>query len=58
MKNKTCFTTSGSLKSYITTDNLLSEYDCAIIDEVHERSIDTDFLILLMKEIIKRPDFK
>ena len=59
-KTKLVFTTSGSLKSYITNaDNLLSEYDCAIIDEVHERSIDTDFLILLMKEIIKkRPDFK
>jgi HrpA-like RNA helicase len=59
-KTKLVFTTSGSLKSYITNaDNLLSEYDCAIIDEVHERSIDIDFLILLMKEIIKkRPDFK
>jgi len=59
-KTKLVFTTAGSLKSYITNaDNLLSEYDCAIIDEVHERSIDTDFLILLMKEILKkRPDFK
>ena len=59
-KTKLVFTTAGSLKSYITNaDNLLSEYDCAIIDEVHERSIDIDFLILLMKEIIKkRPDFK
>ena len=59
-KTKLVFTTSGSLKSFITNaDNLLSEYDCAIIDEVHERSIDTDFLILLMKEIIKkRPEFR
>ena len=57
---KLVFTTAGSLKSLITNgDNLLSEYDCAIIDEVHERTVDTDFLILLMKEIIKkRPDFK
>jgi HrpA-like RNA helicase len=65
-QNKTCdktmltFTTPGSLKSKITgSDPYLSEYSCVILDEIHERSVQTDQLILLMKEImVKRPEFK
>ena len=64
-KNKTddtklVFTTSGSLKSLVTgSEPLLKDYQCILIDEVHERSIDTDFLMLMMKEILeKRPDFR
>lgn len=60
--NKTMltFTTPGSLKSKITgIDPYLSEYNCLIIDEIHERSIQTDQLLLLIKEIfVHRPDFK
>jgi len=54
------FTTPGSLKSKITgSDPYLSEYSCVIIDEIHERSVQTDQLLLLMKEVLeKRPDFK
>ena len=57
---KLVFTTPGSLKSIITgKDPTLSEYQCVIIDEIHERSVQTDQLLLLMKEImIKRPNFK
>jgi len=60
--NKTMltFTTSGSLKSKITGgDPYLNEYQCVIIDEIHERSVETDQLLLYMKEIMnKRPDFR
>ena len=57
---KLVFTTSGSLKSLVTgSEPLLNDYQCVLIDEVHERSIDTDFLMLMMKEILdKRPDFR
>ena len=58
--SKLVFTTAGSLKSLITgSEPLLNDYQCILIDEVHERSIDTDFLMLMMKEILeKRPDFR
>ena len=57
---KLVFTTPGSLKSKITRgDPYLSEYSCIIIDEIHERSVQTDQLLLMMKDIlIKRPDFR
>jgi len=57
---KLVFTTAGSLKSLVTgSEPLLKDYQCILIDEVHERSIDTDFLMLMMKEILeKRPDFR
>jgi hypothetical protein len=52
------FTTPGSLKSKLTgTDPFLTEYSCVIIDEIHERSVQTDQLLLMMKEImIKDPN--
>lgn len=60
--NKLIFTTPGSLKSVITRnedDPYLSEYDCVILDEIHERSVQTDQLLLMMKPILeKRPEFK
>ena len=47
---KLIFTTPGSLKSKITgSDPYLSEYGCVIIDEIHERSVQTDQLLLLIK---------
>ena len=60
--NKLIFTTPGSLKSLITRnedDPYLSEYDCVILDEIHERSVQTDQLLLMMKPILeKRPEFR
>ena len=54
------FTTIGSLFSRITGDDpLLKDYKIVIIDEAHERSIQTDFTLLLIKEILeKRKDLK
>ncbi len=59
-KTMLTFTTPGSLKSNITGDDpYLSNYDVVILDEVHERSKETDQLFLMMKEIMrKRPDFR
>ncbi|KAL0481760.1 hypothetical protein AKO1_010436, partial [Acrasis kona] len=37
----------------------LPKYSCVIVDEAHERSIDSDLLLGLMKQCLKsRPDFK
>ena len=59
---KLIFTTPGSLKSLVTRDDkdpFLSDYECIILDEIHERSVQTDQLLLFMKSIMeKRPDFR
>ena len=57
---KLIFTTTGSIISRITgSDPYLSEYKCIIIDEAHERSVQTDQLLLLLKKALaKRKDLK
>ena len=58
--SKLIFTTTGSLISKMTgNDPLLKDYKCVIIDEAHERSVQTDILLLLLKEaLLQRPDLK
>jgi pre-mRNA-splicing factor ATP-dependent RNA helicase DHX15/PRP43 len=58
--SKLIFTTTGSLISRMTgNDPLLSDYKCVIIDEAHERSVETDQLLLLLKKLcLKRKDIK
>lgn len=58
--SKLIFTTTGSLISRMTgNDPLLKDYKCVIIDEAHERSVQTDILLLLLKEaLLKRSDLK
>ena len=54
-ESKLIFTTTGSLLSRITgNDPLLSEYNVIIIDEAHERSVQTDLILLAMKNILKK----
>lgn len=51
--------TDGILLSEIAHDRLLLNYDCIIIDEAHERSLNIDFLLGYMKGILKkRPELK
>ncbi len=59
-KTKLFYTTAGSLISLITReDPYLSQYDCVIIDEAHERSVETDELLYFIKKaLIKRKDLK
>jgi HrpA-like RNA helicase len=59
-KTKLLYSTTGSLISKLTgSDPLLREYKVVIIDEAHERSIDTDILLMLLKNVLKeRPDFR
>ncbi|RQQ51433.1 ATP-dependent RNA helicase HrpA [Burkholderia stagnalis] len=51
--------TDGILLAETQTDPLLKAYDTLIIDEAHERSLNIDFLLGYLKQILpKRPDLK
>ncbi|MGK5550089.1 ATP-dependent RNA helicase HrpA [Actinomadura kijaniata] len=51
--------TDGILLAEIQNDRLLRRYDTLIIDEAHERSLNIDFLLGYLKEILpRRPDLK
>ena len=60
VQTKLIFTTTGSLISRMTgNDPMLSDYKCIIVDEAHERSVETDQLLLLLKNVCKiRKDLK
>ncbi|WP_353092884.1 ATP-dependent RNA helicase HrpA [Methylibium sp.] len=51
--------TDGILLAETQTDPLLQAYDTLIIDEAHERSLNIDFLLGYLRQILpKRPDLK
>ncbi len=51
--------TDGILLAEIQQDRFLSEYDTLIIDEAHERSLNIDFLLGYLKQLLpRRPDLK
>ncbi len=51
--------TDGILLSETQTDPLFRRYDTIIIDEAHERSLNIDFLLGYLKQILpRRPDLK
>ncbi len=53
------FLTDGMLLAEAASDRTLSRYDAVIIDEAHERSLNIDFLLGILKRLtIKRPELK
>ena len=51
--------TDGILLAETQTDPLLKQYDTIIIDEAHERSLNIDFLLGYLKQLLpRRPDLK
>ena len=51
--------TDGVLLAEMQRDRLLRQYDTIIIDEAHERSLNIDFILGYLKQLLpKRPDLK
>lgn len=51
--------TDGTLLQEIKADPMLSQYSVLMVDEAHERSLNIDFILGLLKTILKRrSDFK
>jgi ATP-dependent helicase HrpA len=51
--------TDGILLAEIQTDRMLYRYDTLIIDEAHERSLNIDFILGYLRDLLpKRPDLK
>ncbi|AWX15671.1 ATP-dependent RNA helicase HrpA [Mergibacter septicus] len=51
--------TDGILLAEIQADRYLNQYDTLIIDEAHERSLNNDFILGYLKQLLpKRPDLK
>ena len=58
-KTRIKFMTEGILINELMSDPLLSKYCAIVVDEAHERTVNTDILLSLLKKIIrKRPDLK
>ncbi len=58
-KTRVKLMTDGILLAEIQHDKYLNQYDCIIIDEAHERSLNIDFILGYLKQLLpKRPDLK
>lgn len=56
---KLLYATDGTIVSILNKDPALTDYDAVVIDEAHERKVQIDFLLYLLRETIKlRPNFK
>ena len=56
---KIIYMTDGIFLRYLLSDNLLNDFSVIMIDEAHERSVHTDIIFGIIKELIqKRQDLK
>src|SRR5207302_2134724 len=52
-------TTDATLLAEIQRDRLLTAYDTILVDEAHERSLNIDFILGYLKQLLpRRPDLK
>jgi pre-mRNA-splicing factor ATP-dependent RNA helicase DHX15/PRP43 len=57
--NKLLYATDGTIVARLLKDPKLEDFDVVIIDEAHERKVQIDFLLYLLRNTIElRPNFK
>jgi HrpA-like RNA helicase len=58
-KTKLLYCTDGTLVAMLLSDPELKAFDAVLVDEAHERKVNIDFLLYLLKGVVKvRPNFK
>ncbi|QQS03838.1 MAG: ATP-dependent RNA helicase HrpA [Fibrobacterota bacterium] len=58
-RTRVIFATDGTLLAELASDPLLRRYEAVVVDEAHERSLNVDFLIGVLRRIrMERPDFR
>ena len=58
-KTKLLFVTTGVLLRMLQSEPEIAAVGCVIVDEVHERDADTDFCLMILKQLLnKRKAFK
>ncbi|KAL1902052.1 hypothetical protein Cpir12675_000158 [Ceratocystis pirilliformis] len=58
-ETKLVYATTGIVMRMLENSNDLQEITHLVLDEVHERTIDSDFLLIVLKRLMKRrPDLK
>lgn len=58
-KTRLVYMTEGILIQEAASDKDLGQYACVIIDDAHERTVNTDILMALLKAVVsRREDFK
>lgn len=58
-KTKLLYCTDGTLVARLLSDPELKEFDAVVVDEAHERKVNIDFLLYLLRNVlITRPEFK
>lgn len=56
---KLLYCTDGTLVSRLTNDPMLTEFSAVLVDEAHERKVNIDFLLYLLRNVLRnRPEFK
>ena len=48
------FATTGVLLRMLESSPMLEQLDCLILDEVHERTLETDLLFIVLRELLKK----
>lgn len=58
-KTKLLYCTDGTLVARLSADPKLLDFDIVLIDEAHERKVNIDLLLFLLRNVLKiRPEFK
>lgn len=58
-KTKLLYCTDGTLVARLNTDPKLTDFDAVLIDEAHERKMNIDLMLYMLRNVLKeRPEFK